>query len=161
MMSQSVNGAAFAMSTKSPRAKQAGRYKTFDLRMKAEATDLIEEGGRMVGLRAETPDRTFTIRADLMVGCDGRHSTVREKAQLARDDYGAPMDVLWFCLSRKNSDATDTFGHIEAGKLMIMLDRGDYWQCAYVIPKGGIVSGPFGDGRNAAPGQRFPRLHVE
>jgi 2-polyprenyl-6-methoxyphenol hydroxylase-like FAD-dependent oxidoreductase len=119
-------------------AERARRYKTFDLRMQAEATDLIEEGGRIVGLRAQTPDGTLTIRADLVVGCDGRHSTVREKAGFATDDYGAPMDVLWFRLSRKKSDATDTFGHIEAGKLMVMLDRGDYWQCAYVIPKGGI-----------------------
>jgi 2-polyprenyl-6-methoxyphenol hydroxylase-like FAD-dependent oxidoreductase len=119
-------------------AEHARRYKTFDLRMQAEATDLTEEGGRIVGLRAQTPGGTVTIRADLVVGCDGRHSTVREKAGFERDDYGAPMDVLWFRLSRKNSDATDTFGHIEAGKLMVMLDRGDYWQCAYVIPKGGI-----------------------
>ena len=119
-------------------AEQAKRYKTFDLRMRAEATDLIEEGGRVVGLGAKTPDGRITIRADLVVGCDGRHSTVREKAGLKSDDYGAPMDVLWFHLSRKGSDSADTFGHIEAGKLMVMLDRGDYWQCAYVIPKGGI-----------------------
>jgi 2-polyprenyl-6-methoxyphenol hydroxylase-like FAD-dependent oxidoreductase len=119
-------------------AEQARRYKTFDLRMKAEATDLIEEGGRIAGLRAKTPDGELTIRADLVVGCDGRHSTVREKAGLKSDDYGAPMDVLWFRMSRKGSDSADTFGHIEAGRLMVMLDRGDYWQCAYVIPKGGI-----------------------
>src|SRR3954471_18380088 len=114
------------------------RYKAFDLRMKAEVTDLIEEGGRIVGLRAKTPDSTLTIRASLVVGCDGRHSRVREIAGLTSDDYGAPMDVLWFRISRKSSDRTDTFGHIEAGKLMVMLDRGDYWQCAFVIPKGGI-----------------------
>src|SRR5271155_2037573 len=119
-------------------AEKGKRYKTFDLRMQAEATDLIEENGRVVGLIAKTPDGALAIRADLVVGCDGRHSTVREKAGLASDDYGAPMDVLWFRLSRKNSDSADTFGHIEAGKLMVMLDRGDYWQCAYVIPKGGI-----------------------
>jgi 2-polyprenyl-6-methoxyphenol hydroxylase-like FAD-dependent oxidoreductase len=119
-------------------ADHGKRYDTFDLRMKAEAADLIEEGGRIVGLRANTPDGTLTIRADLVVGCDGRHSTVREKAGLQSDDYGAPMDVLWFRVSRQDSDSTDTFGHIEAGKMMIMLDRGDYWQCAYVIPKGGI-----------------------
>jgi 2-polyprenyl-6-methoxyphenol hydroxylase-like FAD-dependent oxidoreductase len=119
-------------------AEQAKRYKTFDLRMQAEATDLIDEGGRVVGLSAKTPDGTLTIRADLVVGCDGRHSTVREKAGLKGDDYGAPMDVLWFRLSRKASDSSDTFGHIEAGRLMVMLDRGDYWQCAYVISKGGI-----------------------
>jgi 2-polyprenyl-6-methoxyphenol hydroxylase-like FAD-dependent oxidoreductase len=117
-------------------ATQGRRYRTFDLHMKAEATDLIEEGGRIVGLRARTSDGTLTVRADLVVGADGRHSTVRERAGLKSDDYGAPMDVLWFRLSRKADDATDTFGHIEAGKMMIMLDRGDYWQCAYVIPKG-------------------------
>ncbi|MBV9431358.1 MAG: FAD-dependent monooxygenase [Hyphomicrobiales bacterium] len=106
--------------------------------MKAEATELIEKNGRIVGLRATVPNGTFTIHADSVVGCDGRHSTVREKAGLESDDYGAPMDVLWFRVSRKPSNSTDTFGHIEAGKLMVMLDRGDYWQCAYVIPKGGI-----------------------
>ena len=119
-------------------AKQGKRYKTFDLRMQAEATDLIVENGRVSGLIAKTPDGELTIRADLTIGCDGRHSTVREKAGFKSDDYGAPMDVLWFRLSRKESDSPDTFGHIEAGRLMIMFDRGDYWQCAYVIPKGGI-----------------------
>jgi 2-polyprenyl-6-methoxyphenol hydroxylase-like FAD-dependent oxidoreductase len=119
-------------------AKQGNRYKTFDLRMNAEATDLIEEGGRITGLRATSPDGALTIRADLVVGCDGRHSMVRERAGLKSEDYGAPMDVLWFRLSRKPNDDTDTFGHIEAGMMMVMLDRGDYWQCAYVISKGGI-----------------------
>jgi 2-polyprenyl-6-methoxyphenol hydroxylase-like FAD-dependent oxidoreductase len=119
-------------------AEEGKRYKTFDLRMQTEATDLIEENGRIVGLTARTPDGALTIRADVTVGCDGRHSTVREKAGFKSDDYGAPMDVLWFRLSHKTTDHADTFGHIEAGKLMVMLDRGDYWQCAYVIPKGGI-----------------------
>ena len=119
-------------------AERGKRYKTFDLRMNTEATDLIEEGGRIVGLRAKTADGTLSIRAALVVGCDGRHSTVREKAGLESDDYGAPMDVLWFRVTRKASDETETFGHIEAGKMMVMLDRRDYWQCAFVIPKGGI-----------------------
>ena len=119
-------------------AEHGRRYKTFDLRMCAEATDLIEEAGRVVGLVARTPDGPLTIRADLTVGADGRHSTVREKAGLKSDDYGAPMDVLWFRLMRKTTDPADTFGHVEAGVMMITLDRGDYWQCAYVIPKGGI-----------------------
>ena len=79
-------------------------YKTFDLHMHAEATDLIEEAGRVVGVRAKTPDGTLTIRADLVVGCDGRHSTVREKAGLQSEDFGAPMDVLWFRISRKAGD---------------------------------------------------------
>jgi 2-polyprenyl-6-methoxyphenol hydroxylase-like FAD-dependent oxidoreductase len=119
-------------------AKHGKRYKTFDLHMKAEAEELIEENGRIVGLRADTPDGPLAIRADLVVGCDGRRSTVREKAGLKSDDYGAPMDVLWFRLARKAGDDTDAFGHAEAGKMLVMLDRGDYWQCAYVIPKDGI-----------------------
>jgi len=119
-------------------AAHAKRYKTFDLRMRAEATGLIVKNGRVVGLRAKTPRKQLEIHADLVIGADGRHSTVREKAGLESDDYGAPMDVLWFRVSRKKSDNADTFGHAEAGVLLVMLDRGDYWQCAYVIPKGGI-----------------------
>jgi 2-polyprenyl-6-methoxyphenol hydroxylase-like FAD-dependent oxidoreductase len=119
-------------------AKHGRRYKAFDLRMKAEAKELIEADGRVVGLRADTPDGALAIRADLVIGCDGRHSTVRERAGLRSDDYGAPMDVLWFRLTRKSSDDTDAFGHVEAGKMLVMLDRGDYWQCAYVIAKDGI-----------------------
>ena len=114
------------------------RYRSFDLRMHTEATDLIERGGRVVGLHAKTPDGELAIRADLVVGADGRHSTVRGRAGLPGEDFGAPMDVLWFRVSRKQSDEAETFGHIEAGMMMIMLNRGDYWQCAYVIPKGGI-----------------------
>jgi 2-polyprenyl-6-methoxyphenol hydroxylase-like FAD-dependent oxidoreductase len=119
-------------------ADHGKRYKTLDLRMQTEATDLIEEGGRIVGLRANTPDGALDIRADLVIGADGRHSTLRERAGLKGDDYGAPMDILWFRLSRKASDETETFGHIEAGMMLVMLDRGGYWQCAFVIPKGGI-----------------------
>jgi 2-polyprenyl-6-methoxyphenol hydroxylase-like FAD-dependent oxidoreductase len=119
-------------------AEHGGRYKTFNLHMSTEAIDIVEEAGRVVGLRARSADGELTIRADLVVGCDGRHSTVRDKAGLKSDDYGAPMDVLWFRISRKGSDDADTFGHVEAGRMMVMLDRGDYWQCAYVIPKGGI-----------------------
>jgi 2-polyprenyl-6-methoxyphenol hydroxylase-like FAD-dependent oxidoreductase len=119
-------------------AEHGKRYPTFDLRMQADAVELVEENGRIIGLNANTPDGALTIRADLVVGCDGRHSTVRQKAALETDDYGAPMDVLWFRVSHKTGDSADTFGHIEAGRIMVMFDRGDYWQCAYVIPKGGI-----------------------
>jgi 2-polyprenyl-6-methoxyphenol hydroxylase-like FAD-dependent oxidoreductase len=119
-------------------AEHGKRYKTFDLHMETEATDLIEENGRVIGLRAKAPGGMIAIRADLIVGADGRHSTVRDKAGFKSEDYGAPMDVLWFRVSRKQTDSTDTFGHIEAGRLMVTLDRGDYWQCAFVIPKGGI-----------------------
>jgi 2-polyprenyl-6-methoxyphenol hydroxylase-like FAD-dependent oxidoreductase len=119
-------------------ADHGRRYSQFDLRMRAEATDLIERAGRIAGVRVKTPDGELTIQADLVVGCDGRHSTVREKAGLQTEDYGAPMDVLWFRITRRDTDGADVFGHIEAGALLVMLDRGDYWQCAYVIPKGGI-----------------------
>jgi 2-polyprenyl-6-methoxyphenol hydroxylase-like FAD-dependent oxidoreductase len=111
-------------------------YRTFDLRMQTEAVGLIEENGRVVGVQTKTPDGELQIRADLIVGCDGRHSTVRAEAGLKGDDYGAPMDVMWFRLSRKPGDSEETFGHIEDGRMMVMLNRSDYWQCAYVIPKG-------------------------
>jgi 2-polyprenyl-6-methoxyphenol hydroxylase-like FAD-dependent oxidoreductase len=119
-------------------AKQGRRYSHFHLRMEAEATDLIVEGDRVTGLRAKTPDGDIEIQATLVVGCDGRHSTIRERAGFTVDDIGAPIDVLWFRLSRKASDTEDTGGHIEAGKMLVMLNRRNYWQCAYVIPKGGI-----------------------
>lgn len=117
-------------------AKQGSRYETFDLHMQAEATDVIEEGGRIVGMRARTPRGELSVRADLVVGCDGRHSTLRVKAGLESDDFGAPMDALWFRVSRKQSDPAETFGRIDAGAMLVMLDRGEYWQCAYLIPKG-------------------------
>jgi 2-polyprenyl-6-methoxyphenol hydroxylase-like FAD-dependent oxidoreductase len=119
-------------------AKEGKRYDTFDLHMEAEATDLIEEGGRVVGARARTPQGELIVRADLVVGCDGRHSTLRAKAGMQSDDFGAPIDALWFRVSRKESDPAETFGHIDAGAMLVMLDRGEYWQCAYVIPKGGF-----------------------
>jgi len=119
-------------------AEHGRRYSQFDVRMRAEATDLIEEAGKIAGVRVKTPEGELTVHADLVVGCDGRHSTVREKAGLLTDEYGAPMDVLWFRITRRDSDGADVFGHIAAGALLVMLDRGDYWQCAYVIPKGGI-----------------------
>ncbi len=113
-------------------------YPGFDLRMRTEATDIIEEGGRIVGVRATTPDGPLEIRADLVVGCDGRRSTLRAGAGFTVDSIGAPIDVLWFRMSRRETDTEDTFGHMEAGRMMVMLNRGDYWQCAFVIPKGGI-----------------------
>jgi 2-polyprenyl-6-methoxyphenol hydroxylase-like FAD-dependent oxidoreductase len=106
--------------------------------METEATDLIFDGGRVTGLRAKTPTGDIEIGAALVVGCDGRHSTVRQSAKLEVEDVGAPIDVLWFRLSRKASDTEESGGHIEAGKMLVTLNRGDYWQCAYVIPKGGI-----------------------
>ena len=119
-------------------AAHGRKYPAFDLRMRTEATGLIEEGGRVAGVRAKSPDGEIEVRADLTVGCDGRHSTLRERAGFHVEDIGAPMDILWFRVSRRDSDTPETFGHMEAGRMLVMLNRTDYWQCAYVIPKGGI-----------------------
>jgi 2-polyprenyl-6-methoxyphenol hydroxylase-like FAD-dependent oxidoreductase len=119
-------------------AEQAKRYPGFRLEMEAEATALIEEGGRVTGMRAETRQGSLTIRADLVVGADGRHSIVREKAGLEIVDLGAPMDVLWMRLSRRPTDSGQTLGRVDAGRILVMLNREDYWQCAFVIPKGGF-----------------------
>jgi 2-polyprenyl-6-methoxyphenol hydroxylase-like FAD-dependent oxidoreductase len=113
-------------------------YPSFHLRMRAEAVDLIEDDGRVAGVRANTPNGALEVRADLTVGCDGRHSTVCARAGLKADDLGAPMDVLWFRLPKKANDPDETMGRFEVGRIIIMLDRGDYWQCAFVIRKGSI-----------------------
>jgi len=117
-------------------ARQGKHYPGFDLRMRAEVTDLIEEHGRIVGVRADTPEGPLAVRSTLVIGADGRHSVVRERAKLAVDDLGAPIDVLWMRLSRKASDGVEPLGRLRAGTIFVMIDRGDYWQCAYVIPKG-------------------------
>ncbi len=119
-------------------AAHGKKYPAFNLHMKTETTDLIEEGGRVVGVRAKAPDGEIEIRADLTVGCDGRHSTLRARAGFHVEDIGAPMDILWFRMSRREDDTGETFGHMEAGRMLVMINRTDYWQCAYVIPKGGI-----------------------
>src|ERR1700736_2101853 len=119
-------------------ADHGKKYPGFHLYMRAEASDLIEEGGCVAGVRANTPDGPLEIRADLTVGCDGRHSTLRERAAMKVDDLGAPMDVLWFRLPRHDGDSNESMGRFEAGRIFVLIDRGEYWQCAYVIPKDGI-----------------------
>jgi 2-polyprenyl-6-methoxyphenol hydroxylase-like FAD-dependent oxidoreductase len=118
-------------------AEHGKRYPGFRLVMRAEVTGLIEESGRIVGVRATTPDGALEVRADLVAGTDGRHSTVRERAGLTVRDLGAPIDVLWLRLSKRPDDQTATLGRFTAGRIFVTLDRGDYWQCAYVIRKGG------------------------
>jgi 2-polyprenyl-6-methoxyphenol hydroxylase-like FAD-dependent oxidoreductase len=119
-------------------ADEARRYPGFDLRMSAEAVGLIEEGGRIVGARAKTAEGELEIRADLVIAADGRHSVMRAAAGLVVDQLGAPMDVLWFSLSRKPDDPARTMGRFGGGRIFIMLNRGDYWQCGFVIRKGSI-----------------------
>jgi len=115
----------------------ARRYPNFRLLMEAEATDLIEEGGRVAGVIADTQQGRLELKADLVVGCDGRHSLVREKAGLPLIEFGVPIDVLWMKLSKSPTDSPTTLGRIAAGLIFVTLDRGDYWQCALVIAKGG------------------------
>ena len=120
-------------------ADEARTYPNFRLEMQAEVTDLVEDSGTVTGVRAKVPDGTLDVRADLVVGADGRHSAVRDLAGLEVEDLGAPMDVLWMRLSKKPEDGSLVLGRIQAGRLFVMLDRGDYWQCAFVIPKGGFA----------------------
>ena len=117
-------------------AAHGRQYPGFTLLMQAEAQELIEEGGRICGVRATVSGAVEEIRADLVVGADGRHSTVRERAGFEVDVLGAPMDVLWFRLPHKAGDPEEMMGRFDAGSILVMLDRGDYWQCAYVIAKG-------------------------
>jgi 2-polyprenyl-6-methoxyphenol hydroxylase-like FAD-dependent oxidoreductase len=117
-------------------AAHGKQYPGFTLLMQTEARELIEEDGKVVGVRAAVAGAVQEIRADLVVGADGRHSTVREKTGLKVEVLGAPMDVLWFRLSHKAGDPEEMMGRFDAGSILVMLDRGDYWQCAYVIPKG-------------------------
>src|SRR5262249_46642882 len=117
---------------------RAKSYPNFRLRVQAEVTGLIEQDGRVVGVRARTPAGALEVRADLVVGADGRHSTVREQAGLQILDLRRPMDVVWLRLSQRPGDPKESMGRFDPGHVFVMIDRGDYWQCAFVIPKGGF-----------------------
>jgi 2-polyprenyl-6-methoxyphenol hydroxylase-like FAD-dependent oxidoreductase len=119
-------------------AERAARYPAFKLLMKAEVTGLVEESERVVGLQATTPEGPLEVRASLVVGADGRHSVVRAKAKLQVDDLGAPIDVLWFRLSRLSSEPEASTGRFDIGRIFIMINRGEYWQCGFVIAKGAV-----------------------
>jgi 2-polyprenyl-6-methoxyphenol hydroxylase-like FAD-dependent oxidoreductase len=112
------------------------RFASLKVMMSAEAVDLIRDGDRIAGVRAQTPDGVVDIEADLTVACDGRHSLVRERAGLAVEEIGAPMDVLWFRAGKRENESESLFARVDPGKMMVTFDRGSYWQCAYVIAKG-------------------------
>ncbi len=114
------------------------RFPTLKLMRSTQMTSLLETEGRVMGLQATTLDGPLEIHADLVVGCDGRTSTVREAAAFAVEDVGAPIDVLWFRLSKKPGDPEQVLGHLGRDKMLVTINRTDYWQCAYVISKGGI-----------------------
>ncbi|HSM96100.1 MAG TPA: FAD-dependent oxidoreductase [Rhizomicrobium sp.] len=117
---------------------KAKAFLNFRLMMETEASDLIDTDGRITGVLAQTADGPLRIDADLVIGADGRHSTIREKAGFRPIELGAPIDVLWLKLPRKASDPEAVLGRVSAGLLFVMIDRGDYWQCAFVVPKGGF-----------------------
>ena len=119
-------------------AMKARAYPKFELAISTTATGLLRDGDRITGVEVQTADGERTqVRADLVVAADGRKSVLRAAAGLRGEDFGAPMDVLWFRLPRQPTDTEQTQARFDAGRLFIMLMRGDYWQCAYVIPKGG------------------------
>lgn len=133
-------------------AAEAKKLPSFRLLMKTAASGLLAEQGRVVGVRAAGPEGELEIRADLVIAADGRSSLMREAAGLEVEDFGAPMDVLWFKLRREASDPDESFGRVAPGRLVVMIERGAYWQIGYVIPKGGaqtLRSRPIGEFRDA------------
>lgn len=117
---------------------KAKAFPSFHLMMETEATDLIEESGRVAGVRAKHGEDMVDIRADLVVGADGRHSTVRQKCGTVVETLGVPIDCLWFRIGRGDADDKQSLGYVEGGHALVMLDRREYWQCAFVIEKGGF-----------------------
>jgi 2-polyprenyl-6-methoxyphenol hydroxylase-like FAD-dependent oxidoreductase len=119
-------------------AEQARRYPTFHLRMETEVTGLIEENGRIVGVRGNSAAGPMEVRADLVVGADGRNSVVRDYSGLPIEDLGAPTDVIWMRLSR-HADDPEVVLYADRGKALFLTDRGDYWQCGVPAPKAAIA----------------------
>ena len=113
-------------------------FPTFQLLMQHEVVDLMFDQGRVIGVCVKTPQGDLEIRADLVIGADGRHSIIQACAGLERQEFGVAIDVLWMRMSKKETDPQQTLGFFEQGKLLVLLDRGDYWQCGFVIPKGGF-----------------------
>jgi 2-polyprenyl-6-methoxyphenol hydroxylase-like FAD-dependent oxidoreductase len=111
------------------------RFSSLKVMMNADATDLMWSDDTVVGVKANALEGPVEIHADLTIGCDGRHSIVREKARLEVEELGAPMDVLWFRAGKRANESESVFARVETGKMMVTFDRGDYWQCAYVIAK--------------------------
>ena len=119
-------------------SSHAKRFPSFQLHVQTEVVDLLIENERVKGVRAKTPRGEIEMRADLVIGADGRHSTVHTRGGFERREFGVPIDVLWMRISKKKDDPEQSFGFFQHGKLLVLLDRGDYWQCGFVIPKGGF-----------------------
>jgi len=119
-------------------SSHAKRFATFQLYMETEAVDLLIENGRVTGVRAKTQRGDLDVRADLVIGADGRHSIIQARAGFHQLEFGVAIDALWMRISKKPDDPEQSFGFFQHGKLLVLLDRGDYWQCGFVIPKGGF-----------------------
>jgi len=133
-------------------AEKAEAFTTFDLRMQHEVVDLLWDGDRVTGVRAKTPDGERELRADLVIGADGRHAITHTRAKLELQEFGVPIDVLWMRLSKRANDPQQSLGFFQHGKLLVLLDRGDYFQVGFVIPKGGF---------NEIKKRGLPALHAD
>jgi 2-polyprenyl-6-methoxyphenol hydroxylase-like FAD-dependent oxidoreductase len=116
----------------------AKRFPTFALHMQHEVVDLILDNDRVVGVRAKTPDGERDFLADLVIGADGRHAITHTRGEFELRDFGAPIDALWMRLSKREGDPSQSLGFFRHGKLLVLIDRGDYFQAGFVIPKGGF-----------------------
>jgi 2-polyprenyl-6-methoxyphenol hydroxylase-like FAD-dependent oxidoreductase len=114
---------------------QAAKLPNFHLLMEHEATSLIEAKNRVVGVRANTPSGPVEIRSSLVVGCDGRHAITRASGHLPLHETGTPIDILWFRLSRHEGEPENALGNINYGSFAILINRGDYYQCGFIIAK--------------------------
>jgi len=133
-------------------AEKAKAFPTFDLRMQHEVVDLLWDGVRVTGVRAKTPAGERELRADLVIGADGRHAITHTHAKLELQEFGVPIDVLWMRLSKRANDPQQSLGFFQHGKLLVLLDRGDYFQVGFVIPKGGF---------NEIKKRGLPALHAD
>jgi 2-polyprenyl-6-methoxyphenol hydroxylase-like FAD-dependent oxidoreductase len=115
---------------------QAKKFASFHLLMQHEAVGLIRDSGQITGVEVRTPDGLVLIRAGLVIGCDGRHSVTRQAAELELHEYGVPIDVLWFRISRHDGDPEQLLGNINFGRILILISRGDYFQAGLIVRKG-------------------------
>ncbi len=149
-------------------SEHARGFSSFELLMEHEAVDLLREGDRIGGVVANNAGRSVAIEADLVIGCDGRHSMTRKAGQLPVKDYGVPIDVLWFRISRRADDPTQVLGNVNYGKALILINRGNYFQAGLIIAKGSYdqiksegLAALRGSVRKIAPylGERVNELH--